>query len=494
MSQLHRVKITALGTYVPPRLLTNKDLEKMVETTDEWIMSRVGIRERHIVDKGVGTSDLAVEAAKIALAQRGLTPDDIDLLIVGTVTPDMMFPSTACLVQHKLGAKKMWGFDILAACSSFVYSLQMGVQFVATGAHKRVLVVGADVMSSIIDYTDRATCVIFGDGAGAVILERAEDAAADDMSVPGFIDFEHRIDGSGGTALYMPGGGSLNPSTHETVDKKMHYVHQEGGAVFKFAVRNMAEVCETLLTRNGLKGKDIDVFIGNWMPSMEADIKDYAADGSVEVVGANLPTGAFYTLAVPEYTWNKGLKDFKDIAKFKDSLKAKFIGIESGNDGNRHILDMIKDPKFNLAGFELIESSEAGMLSEVAKDYQNKEDVVFLGWAPHPMNTTFKMKYLTGGDDLFGPNMGAAVVNSTVRKGYLAECPNVGKLVKQLKFDVGMENEMMDQILNKSADPKVEAIAYVKAHPDLLKPWLDGVTTFDGKGPALDAVKAVFMK
>jgi len=254
------------------------------------------------------------------------------------------------------------------------------------------------------------------------------------------------------------------------------------------------KLLEVPVTFASMKNKDIDVFLGNWMPSMEADIKDYAADGSVEVLGANLPTGAFYTLAVPEYTWAKGLKDFKDIAKFKDSLKAKLIGIEPGNDGNRHILDMIKDPKFNLAGFELIESSEAGMLSEVAKDYQNKEDVVFLGWAPHPMNGTFKMKYLTGGDDLFGPNMGAAVVNSTVRKGYVAECPNVGKLVKQLKFDVGMENEMMDQILNKSVDAKVAAVTYVKAHPDLLKPWLDGVTTFDGKGPALDAVKAVFMK
>ena len=254
------------------------------------------------------------------------------------------------------------------------------------------------------------------------------------------------------------------------------------------------KLLEVPVTFASMKNKDIDVFLGNWMPSMEADIKDYAADGSVEVLGANLPTGAFYTLAVPEYTWAKGLKDFKDIAKFKDSLKAKLIGIEPGNDGNRHILDMIKDPKFNLAGFELIESSEAGMLSEVAKDYQNKEDVVFLGWAPHPMNGTFKMKYLTGGDNLFGPNMGAAVVNSTVRKGYVAECPNVGKLVKQLKFDVGMENEMMDQILNKSVDAKVAAVTYVKAHPDLLKPWLDGVTTFDGKGPALDAVKVVFLK
>ncbi len=254
-STLHGVKITALGTYVPPRLLTNADLEKLVETTDEWIMSRVGIRERHIVDKGVATSDLAVEAAKRALAERGLTPDDIDLIIVGTVTPDMMFPSTACLVQHKLGAKKVWGFDILAACSSFVYSLQMGAQFVATGAHKRVMVIGADVMSSIIDYTDRATCVIFGDGAGAVILERTEPEET------GMIDFEHSIDGSGGVSLYMPGGGSLHPSTHETVDQKMHFVHQDGGAVFKFAVRNMADVCETLLSRNNLKGEDIDVFI-----------------------------------------------------------------------------------------------------------------------------------------------------------------------------------------------------------------------------------------
>jgi len=254
------------------------------------------------------------------------------------------------------------------------------------------------------------------------------------------------------------------------------------------------KLLEVPVTFASMKNKDIDVFIGNWMPSMEADIKDYIADGSVDVIGANLPTGAFYTLAVPEYTWNKGLKDFKDISKFKDGLKAKLIGIEPGNDGNRHILDMIKDPKFSLAGFELIESSEAGMLAEVTKATHNNEDVVFLGWAPHPMNTTFKMKYLTGGDDLFGPNMGAAVVNSTVRKDYMTECPNVGKLVKQLKFDVGMENEMMDQILNKSVDAKVAAIAYVKAHPDLLKPWLDGVTTFDGKGPALDAVKAVFMK
>ncbi len=250
-----KVKISALGTYVPPRLLTNADLERMVDTNNEWILARVGIRERHIVDKGVATSDLAVEAAKKALAQRGLTPSDMDAIIVGTVTPDMFFPSTACLVQNKLGAQGVWGFDISAACSAFIYAVQTGAQFVASGAHKRVLVIGADVMSSIIDYTDRATCVIFGDGAGAVILE-----AADDDSV-GLIDFVHEVDGSGGAFLNMPGGGSLNPSTRETVDKKMHYVHQDGQQVFKFAVRKQTEACTRLLERNGLTGADIDCFI-----------------------------------------------------------------------------------------------------------------------------------------------------------------------------------------------------------------------------------------
>lgn len=255
MSQLQRVKISALGTYVPPRLLTNADLEKLVDTNDQWIMERVGIRERHVVDKGVATSDLAVEAAKRALAERGIDASEIDAIIVGTVTPDMFFPSTACLVQEKLGAKNVWGFDISAACSAFVYALQTGAQFVATGAHKKVLVIGADVMSSIIDYTDRATCVIFGDGAGAVLLEPAENDSE------GLIDFLHEVDGSGGCSLFMPGGGSLNPSTHETVDKKMHYVHQDGAAVFKFAVRKMAALCEEILQRNNIKGSEIDAFI-----------------------------------------------------------------------------------------------------------------------------------------------------------------------------------------------------------------------------------------
>ena len=255
MSQPARVKISALGTYVPPRVLSNADLEKMVETSNDWIMERTGIRERHLVDKGVATSDLAVEAAKKALAQRGIPATDLEAILVATVTPDMFFPSTACLVQHKLGANGAWGFDLSAACSAFLYALQTGAQFVATGMHKRVMVIGSDVMSSIIDYTDRATCVIFGDGAGAVILEPSEEDGL------GLIDYVHEVDGSGAQALYMPGGGSLNPSSRETVEKKMHYVHQDGQAVFKFAVRKQTELCERLLKRNHLKGSDIDAFI-----------------------------------------------------------------------------------------------------------------------------------------------------------------------------------------------------------------------------------------
>jgi len=255
LQKLSGAKITALGTYVPPKLLTNQDLERMVDTTDKWIVERTGIRQRHIAEKGVGSSDLAVEAARRALAQRGISAPDVEAIIVATVTPDMMFPATACLVEDKLGAKGAWGFDISAACSGFVYALQTGVQFVRTGSHKRVLVIGADVMSSIIDYTDRATCIIFGDGAGAVLVEPAAEGE------PGFIDFIHEVDGSGGAALNMPGGGSLHPPSHETIDQKMHYVHQDGQAVFKFAVRKMVEVCETILKRNGFKGCEVNAFL-----------------------------------------------------------------------------------------------------------------------------------------------------------------------------------------------------------------------------------------
>ena len=252
-----RAKISALGTWTPPRLLTNADLEKMVETSDDWITSRVGIKERHIVEPGMATSHMAVEAAKRCLAERGVDPKDVEVIIVGTVTPDMLFPATACLVQDKLGAKGAWGFDLSAACSGFVYSLQMGCKLVESGAHQKVLVIGADTMSSIIDYTDRATCVLFGDGAGAVLIEPAADGEV------GMIDFHHEIDGSGACALYMPGGGSLHPSTHETVDKKMHYVHQDGQAVYRFAVRKMVEATETVLQRNGVTGADLGCFVAH---------------------------------------------------------------------------------------------------------------------------------------------------------------------------------------------------------------------------------------
>jgi 3-oxoacyl-[acyl-carrier-protein] synthase-3 len=235
--------IASLATYVPPRLLTNADLERMVDTTDEWILQRTGIRERHIVDPGVATSDLGREAAVKAIANAGLTPADIGMVIVGTVTPDMMFPSTACLIQHKIGAHSAWGFDLSAACSAFTYSLTTACQFVASGAHDHVLVVGADVMSSIIDYKDRATCVIFGDGAGAVVVSAAE---------PG-----------GGGALCMPAGGSLKPASHETIDQRLHYVKQDGQTVFKFAVRKTEEIAHRLLERNGLTAQDIDLFVSH---------------------------------------------------------------------------------------------------------------------------------------------------------------------------------------------------------------------------------------
>jgi len=250
-----RAKISSVGAYVPPRLLTNADLEKMVATNDAWITERTGIRERHIVDKGIGTSDLAVEAAKICLAKRGVKPEEVEAIIIATVTPDMTFPATACLVQNKLGATGAWGFDLSAACSGFPYALQVGAKLVESGAHKKVLVIGADVMSSIIDYTDRATCIIFGDGAGAVLLEPCE---GDEV---GLIDFLHEVDGSGAVSLNMPAGGSLLPASHETVNAKQHYVHQDGQAVYKFAVRKMSEVSENLLARNGVLGSELGCFI-----------------------------------------------------------------------------------------------------------------------------------------------------------------------------------------------------------------------------------------
>ncbi len=250
-----RAKITALGTYVPPDVITNKDLEKMVETTDEWILTRTGIRERHVLAKGLGVSDMCVQAAKKVLEQRGIEASEIEAIIVGTVTPDMLFPSTACLVQDKIGAKGAWGFDVSAGCSGFVFALQAGVKLVESGAHSKVLVIGADANTRMTDYTDRATCVLFGDGSGAVLIEPCEEGEI------GFIDFVHEIDGSGGVSLNLKGGGSLNPTTHETIDKKMHVIYQDGPAVFKFAVRKMAETTLKVLERNGITGADLALFI-----------------------------------------------------------------------------------------------------------------------------------------------------------------------------------------------------------------------------------------
>jgi 3-oxoacyl-[acyl-carrier-protein] synthase-3 len=235
--------------------LTNADLEKMVDTNDEWIVDRTGIKQRHIAEKGVATSDLAAEAARDCLRRRGIAASELEVILVATVTPDMFFPATACLVQEKIGAKGAWGFDLSAACSGFIYALQVGAKLIESGAHTKVMVIGADLMSSILDYTDRTTCILFGDGAGAVLLEPCESGEV------GLVDFLHEIDGAGASSLYMPGGGSLHPASAETVANKEHFVHQEGGAVFKVAVRKMAELSEAVLTRNQLTAQDIDLFI-----------------------------------------------------------------------------------------------------------------------------------------------------------------------------------------------------------------------------------------
>jgi 3-oxoacyl-[acyl-carrier-protein] synthase III len=256
LSKPVRAKISAVGTYLPPRVLTNSDLEKMVDTSNEWILERVGIRERHIADKGIAASDMAVEAVKNMMASHPFDLQEVDLILVGTVTPDMMYPSTACLVQHKLGIKNTWGFDVSAGCSGFVFALNAGVKFIESGQYKKVLVIGSDKNSAMTDYTDRAVCIIFGDGAGAVLLEPTEDGA-------GVIDHVAQVEGVGGKFLYMPGGGSLNPASHDTVNQKMHYIHQDGQQVFKYAVKKMAEMTERVLEKNNMCGKDVDCFIAH---------------------------------------------------------------------------------------------------------------------------------------------------------------------------------------------------------------------------------------
>jgi 3-oxoacyl-[acyl-carrier-protein] synthase-3 len=255
MSQ-RRAAITALGTHVPERVVTNADLEKVVDTSDEWIRTRTGIERRHVVEPGTPTSAIAALAARDALRRRGMAADELELIIVATVTPDMLFPATACLVQDRIGAKRAWGFDVSAACSGFLYALSVGAQFVQAGTHRKVMVIGADVMTSILDYQDRSTCVLFGDGAGAVILEPREDGS-------GVLDFSHEVDGSGACYLNMPAGGSLRPATHETVDERLHYIKQQGQHVFKYAVRKFAEASEQLLLRNDLTGTDVDLFVAH---------------------------------------------------------------------------------------------------------------------------------------------------------------------------------------------------------------------------------------
>jgi len=236
--------------------LTNQDLEKMVDTTDQWILERTGISERHIAAPDVATSDMAVEAARCVLLKRGIPATEIEAIIVCTVTPDMMFPSTACLVQDRIGAKGAWGFDLVAACSGFLYGLTTAANLVIAGSHKKVMVIGADTMSRVIDYTDRSTCILFGDGAGAMIVEAGEPGE-------GFIGFLNEVDGSGGDYLKMPGGGSRMPASAESVATRQHYVKQEGQQVFKFAVRKMYEICEALLERHGLTAKDVKVLVAH---------------------------------------------------------------------------------------------------------------------------------------------------------------------------------------------------------------------------------------
>jgi 3-oxoacyl-[acyl-carrier-protein] synthase-3 len=251
----YSAKITALGVCVPEKVVTNKELEHLVETSDHWIRTRTGIVQRHRVQHGEYNSDLSARAIKNLLHERGIGADEIDLIVVGTITPDMFFPSTACIIQEKIGACNAWGFDLSGACSGFLYALAVGAQFVTTRMHKKVVVVGADVMSSILDPHDRATCVLFGDGAGAVLLEPIEE---DEV---GIMDSIMRSDGSGGKYLYMPGGGSMNPPTHETVDKKMHVVHQDGRAVFRLAVKGMADVSREILENNGLTCENLALYV-----------------------------------------------------------------------------------------------------------------------------------------------------------------------------------------------------------------------------------------
>ena len=305
--------ISAVAHYTPPKVLSNFDLEKMVDTSDEWIRTRTGISERRILGPGLATSDMASEAVKNLCQLRGISPEEIDVIIVATVTPDMFFPSTGNLVQEKVGAKNAWSFDVSAACSGFIYSLSIGSQFIMAGTHKKVVVVGADKMSSIVNYRDRNTCVLFGDAAGAVLLEPTEDKA-------GFLDFILHSDGSGAEYLMMKAGGSLNPASLETIASDWHFIYQDGKSVFKFAVTKMAEVAANILERNNVRGKDIKLFVPHQANLRIIDATAKRAEISEDKVMINIDrygntTAATIPLALSE-AYQMGKLDTGDMVLF----------------------------------------------------------------------------------------------------------------------------------------------------------------------------------
>jgi 3-oxoacyl-[acyl-carrier-protein] synthase III len=310
---LKQAKISAVSHYVPEKVLTNFDLEKMVDTNDEWIRSRTGISERHICEDGKATSDMSAEAVKRLCEQRGISPDEIDVIIVGTVTPDMFFPSTANLVQEKVGAKNAWSFDVAAACSGFLYALASGTQFIASGMYKKVVVVGSDKMSSIINYKDRNTCVLFGDGAGAVLLEPDEEGN-------GIIDFLLHSDGSGAEFLKMKGGGSLYPASLKTVTSDWHFLYQDGKQVFKFAVQRMADVSARILEKHNYTGDDLKLFVPHQanLRIIDAAVKRVGVDSDkvmINIAKYGNTTGATIPLALSE-AYQEGRLDKGDLVLF----------------------------------------------------------------------------------------------------------------------------------------------------------------------------------
>lgn len=276
-----KAAVTTTARYLPEKILTNKDLEKIVNTNDEWIRTRTGISERRLVSDGQATADMGSAAARLLLERSGYSADEIDVIIVATVTPDMMFPSTAALIQRDIGARNAWGFDLSGACTGFLYALETGAKFVESGKYSKVMVIGADTMSSILNFKDRNTCVLFGDGAGAVLLEPSEDGR-------GVLDAKLHLDGSGGKFLYMPAGGSLKPASHETVENNEHFVHQDGKAVFKIASKGMADVSLELLERNNFTGQDIKLFIPHQANKRIIDVSARRCGFTAEQVVINI--------------------------------------------------------------------------------------------------------------------------------------------------------------------------------------------------------------